>query len=120
MSPAGRRPLWDDVQLYPRTCVHHRSAFWTRVSSSSRFRPANRCPPSSTCTASPDFLDLEGAPRVYDSDSVGVGIITPKGVFRNSYAQIGWGVSKQFETDRKFDRMKINGVLVFDVDDRKH
>jgi len=61
------------------------------------------------------FLDLEGAPRVFDNDAVGVGIIAPKGVFRNSYAQIGWGVSKQYESDHAFDRLKINGVLVFDV-----
>jgi hypothetical protein len=61
------------------------------------------------------FLDLEGAPRVYDANSIGAGIIAPKGVFRNSYAQIGWGASKQFATDLKYDRMKVNGVLVFDV-----
>lgn len=52
---------------------------------------------------------------MYDSDAIGVGIIAPKGVFRNSYAQIGLGVSKQFETDHTFDRLKINGVLVFDL-----
>jgi hypothetical protein len=61
------------------------------------------------------FLDLENAPHVYDSDAVGMGIIAPKGAFRNSYAQVGWGVSKQYDTDRAFDRFKINGVLVFDV-----
>ena len=61
------------------------------------------------------FLDLEGAPRVYDADSIGVGFIAPKGVFRHSYAQVGWGVSKQYQTDKKFDRFKINGVLVFDL-----
>ena len=61
------------------------------------------------------FLDLEGAPRVYDSDSIGAGIVAPKGVFRHSYAQVGWGVSKQYESDHSFDRLKINGVLVFDL-----
>ncbi len=61
------------------------------------------------------FLDLEGAPRVYDSDSVGVGIIAPKGVFRHSYAQVGWGLSKQYESDHSIDRLKVNGVLVFDL-----
>ncbi len=61
------------------------------------------------------FLDLEGASRVYDSDAVGAGIIAPKGVFRHSYAQVGWGVSKQYDLDKSFDRLKINGVLVFDL-----
>jgi hypothetical protein len=61
------------------------------------------------------FLALEGAPKVYDANSVGAGIIAPKGVFRHSYAQVGWGVSKQYDTDQSWDRLKINGVLVFDL-----
>jgi hypothetical protein len=61
------------------------------------------------------FLDLAGAPQLYDANSLGVGIIAPKGVFRNSYAQAGWGNSRQYITDPKFDRFKVNGVLVFDV-----
>lgn len=61
------------------------------------------------------FLDLENAPRVYDANSVGAGLLAPKGVFRNSYAQVGWGNSHQYQTDQKFDRLKINGVLMFDV-----
>jgi hypothetical protein len=61
------------------------------------------------------FLDLEGAPRVYDANHIGVGIVAPKGVFRQSYAQVGWGVSKQYETDTKWDRLRVNGVLMFDL-----
>jgi hypothetical protein len=44
------------------------------------------------------FLDLLAAPRVYDSDAVGVGLTASRGVFRGSYAQMGWGLSKQYET----------------------
>ena len=61
------------------------------------------------------FLDLAGAPRVFDADSMGIGLIASKGVFRSSYAQVGVGQSRQFETDKRFARAKINGVLVFDL-----
>ena len=61
------------------------------------------------------FLDLEGAPQVYNSNSVGVGILAPKGVFRNSLAQVGWGLSEQFGSDPRWNRLKINGLLAFDL-----
>lgn len=61
------------------------------------------------------FLDLAGAPRVYDTSELGVGALVPKGVFRGSSAQIGLGQSKQFETDQRFHRTKLDAVLVFDV-----
>jgi len=61
------------------------------------------------------FLDLEGAPRVYNSNSLGVGVLAPKGAFRNSLAQVGWGLSEQFGSDPKWNRLKINGLLAFDL-----
>ena len=61
------------------------------------------------------FLDLEGAPQVYNSNSLGVGILAPKGVFRNSLAQVAWGLSEQFGSDPRWNRLKINGLLAFDL-----
>lgn len=61
------------------------------------------------------FLDLEGAPQVYNSNSLGVGIFAPKGVFRNSLAQVGWGLSEQFGSNPGWNRLKINGLLAFDL-----
>jgi hypothetical protein len=61
------------------------------------------------------FLDLEGAPRVYNSNSLGAGILAPKGVFRNSLAQVAWGVSEQFGSDPHWNRLKIDGLLAFDL-----
>jgi hypothetical protein len=61
------------------------------------------------------FLDLAAAPRVYDSDAVGVGLTASRGVFRDSYAQMGWGLSKQYESSSRFRRTKIDGVLAFDL-----
>jgi hypothetical protein len=61
------------------------------------------------------FLDLEGAPQVYNSNSLGVGVYAPKGVFRNSLAQVGWGVSQQFASNPGWNRLKINGLLTFDL-----
>jgi hypothetical protein len=61
------------------------------------------------------FLDLESAPQVYNSNSLGVGILAPKGVFRNSLAQVAWGLSEQFGSDPRWNRLKINGLLAFDL-----
>jgi hypothetical protein len=61
------------------------------------------------------FLDLEGAPQVYNSNSLGVGILAPKGVFRNSLAQVAWGLSEQFGTDPRWNRLKVDGLLAFDL-----
>jgi len=61
------------------------------------------------------FLDLEGAPQVYNSNSLGVGVLAPKGVFRNSLAQVAWGLSEQFGSDPRWNRLKINGLLAFDL-----
>ena len=61
------------------------------------------------------FLDLNGAPQVYNSNALGVGILAPKGVFRNSLAQVAWGLSEQFGSDPSWNRLKINGLLAFDL-----
>ena len=61
------------------------------------------------------FLDLESAPQVYNSNSLGVGILAPKGVFRDSLAQVAWGLSEQFGSDPRWNRLKINGLLAFDL-----
>ncbi|HEX7136769.1 MAG TPA: hypothetical protein VF219_02940 [Vicinamibacterales bacterium] len=61
------------------------------------------------------FLNLEGAPQVYNSNSLGVGILAPKGVFRNSLAQVAWGLSEQFGSDPRWNRLKVNGLLAFDL-----
>jgi hypothetical protein len=61
------------------------------------------------------FLDLSEAPQVYNSNALGVGILAPKGVFRNSLAQVAWGLSEQFGSDPSWNRLKINGLLAFDL-----
>jgi hypothetical protein len=66
-------------------------------------------------TARFGFLDLEGAPKVFNSDSFGLGILTPSGVFKDSYAQVAWGRSEQFQSNRNWNRLKIDGVLVVDI-----
>jgi hypothetical protein len=61
------------------------------------------------------FLDLEGAPKVFNSDSVGVGLLAPSGVFKGSMAQVGWGRSEQFQSNSSWNRLKFDGMLAFDV-----
>jgi len=66
-------------------------------------------------TARFGFLDLEGAPKVFNSDSVGIGVLAPSGVFKNSLAQVAWGRSAQFQSNRSWNRLKIDGILAFDI-----
>jgi hypothetical protein len=62
------------------------------------------------------FIGLAGAPKVYSSDAyVGGGLVAPKGIFRGSFAEVGWGRSRQFQTAPNANRMKIYGTLFFDV-----
>ena len=61
------------------------------------------------------FVDVAGAPKVFNSDALGVGIAAPSGPFRNSNAIVAWGRSEQFQSDPRWNRLKISGNLVFDV-----
>ena len=67
------------------------------------------------------FASVAGAPKVYNADALGVGLIAPAGVFKNSSATVGWGRSEQFQSaersddPHKWQRLKISGTLVFDV-----
>ena len=67
------------------------------------------------------FAAVNGAPKVYNSDALGVGLIAPAGVFKNSSATVAWGRSEQFQSaeraanPRRWQRLKIGGTLVFDV-----
>lgn len=62
------------------------------------------------------FLALDSAPKVFNSDSyINLGILSPKGPFRESLAQVGWGRSEQFQTFAHADRLKIFGTLAFDL-----
>jgi hypothetical protein len=61
------------------------------------------------------FVDISGAPKVFNSDQVALGVLSPNGVFRNSTAMVGWGRSEQFQSNRGWNRLKISGTLVFDV-----
>jgi hypothetical protein len=67
------------------------------------------------------FASLSGAPKVYNADALGLGLIAPAGIFKNSSATVAWGRSEQFqsaeraENPRKWQRLKISGTLVFDV-----
>ena len=62
------------------------------------------------------FVGLAGAPKVFSSDAyIGGGLMAPKGIFRGSFAQVGWGKSRQFQTEPNANRMKIYGTLLFDI-----
>lgn len=62
------------------------------------------------------FVAMAGAPKAFSSDAyIGGGITTPKGSFRGSFAEIAWGRSRQFQSVPEANRMKIYGMLVFDL-----
>jgi len=61
------------------------------------------------------FVDLTGSPRVHNNDALGLGVISPYGVFRNSTAVVAWGRSEQFQSDPRWNRLKISGRLIFDL-----
>jgi hypothetical protein len=62
------------------------------------------------------FVAMDGAPKVFSSDAyVGGGITTPKGSFRGSFAEVAWGRSRQFQSVPEANRLKIYGMLVFDL-----
>jgi hypothetical protein len=62
------------------------------------------------------FIAMESAPKVFSSDAyVGGGITTPKGSFRGSFAEVAWGRSRQFQSVPEANRMKIYGMLMFDL-----
>ena len=78
-------------------------------------QPDSDLPTKVYVTARFGFLDLEGAPKVFNSDSVGLGLLAPSGVFRNSLAQVAWGRSEQFQSNSSWNRLKIDGILAFDI-----
>jgi hypothetical protein len=53
--------------------------------------------------------------KVFNNDMVGGGILSPAGPFKNSNATVGWGRSEQFQSNPGWNRLKINGTLVFDL-----
>jgi len=61
------------------------------------------------------FVDVSGAPKVFNSDQLGAGVLTPVGVFRGSNASVGWGRSQQFQSNPGWNRLKISGTLLFDL-----
>ena len=54
-------------------------------------------------------------PKVFNSDMLGVGILSPAGPFKDSSASVGWGMSDRFQSNPGWNRLKINGTLVFDL-----
>ena len=54
-------------------------------------------------------------PKVFNNDMLGGGILAPAGPFRDSNAIIGWGRSERFQSNPGWNRMKISGMLVFDL-----
>jgi hypothetical protein len=53
--------------------------------------------------------------KVFNNDMVGVGILSPAGPFKNSNATVGWGRSERFQSNPGWNRLKINGMLMFDL-----
>jgi hypothetical protein len=85
-----------------------RVEFWT-------FQKSSEMPIKAYSIARFGFVDLTGSSKVHNSDAIGVGILSPFGVFKNSSAQVAWGRSEQFQSDTRWNRLKINGTLIFDV-----
>jgi hypothetical protein len=62
------------------------------------------------------FVAMESGPKVFNSDSyLGIGILSPRGTFKGSFAQVGWGHSEQFQSFPDANRLKIFGTLAFDL-----
>ena len=61
------------------------------------------------------FIDLPDSPKVFESDGVGIGARVPKGAFRDSEVGAAWGRTLLFESAPKWNRFKINAVLVFNM-----
>jgi hypothetical protein len=78
-------------------------------------QPLSEVPTKVFVVARFGFLNLEGAPRVFNSDSIGLGFLAPSGVFKGSSAQVAWGRSEQFQSNADWNRLKINGLLAFDL-----
>lgn len=53
--------------------------------------------------------------KVFNNDMVGGGILSPAGPFKNSQASVGWGRSERFQSNPGWNRLKINGTLMFDL-----
>ena len=61
------------------------------------------------------LIDVTGAPKGFNTMLFGAGILSPAGVFKGSYAQVGWGQSQQFQSNPDWNRLKVTGALIFDV-----
>lgn len=53
--------------------------------------------------------------KVFNNDMLGGGILSPAGPFKNSNATVGWGRSERFQSNPGWNRLKINGTLIFDL-----
>jgi hypothetical protein len=53
--------------------------------------------------------------KVFNNDMLGGGILSPAGPFRDSSASVGWGRSERFQSNPGWNRLKINGTLIFDL-----
>lgn len=85
-----------------------RVEFWT-------LQKASEMPIKAFALARFGFVDVTGAPKVFNADALGVGVTSPSGPFRNSSAIVAWGRSEQFQSDPRWNRLKVSGNLVFDV-----
>jgi len=54
-------------------------------------------------------------PKVFNNDMLGGGIRAPAGHCRDSNAIVGWGRSERFQSNPGWNRLKISGMLVFDL-----
>jgi hypothetical protein len=54
-------------------------------------------------------------PKVFNNDMLGGGILAPAGPFRDSNAIVGWGRSERFQSNPGWNRLKVSGMLVFDL-----
>lgn len=54
-------------------------------------------------------------PKLYDTDSIGAGIVVPTGRFRWSSWTIAMGRTQMFESDPGWGRIKTNALLIVDV-----
>lgn len=85
-----------------------RLEFWT-------FQQGSETPIRVFVGAQLGFVHLEGAPKVSEIDHVGLGVIVPSGPFRRSFIQWSSGRTSLFQSNDKWNRFKVDGVLAFDL-----
>jgi len=79
------------------------------------FQPRSETPLKAYVGAQFGFVHLQGAPKVSEIDNVGLGVVIPSGPFRKSFIEWSSGRNSLFQSNPKWNRFKVTGVLAFDL-----